>query len=73
MSQRVTDAELAKMNKKEFCWPIPDLVLDMLDVRKENLGLRLELFDARARIAELERLSASQEEAHELRDGGAKL
>lgn len=68
MSQRISDEYLAERIegqdrvKSEQC----KVELDLRDARAEIVTLK-------DRIAELERLSASQEEAHAARDRGASL
>ena len=61
MSQRISDEQIKQiMGNAAFYSPM-------------FLRLAKDLTDARAEIAQLKALSASQEEAHALRDAGASL
>ena len=52
---------------------IDHVIKNQRDYTVTIIKFAMDLRDARTRIAELDTLSASQEQAHALRDAGAKL
>lgn len=73
MSQRIRVPTRTAMEMVRHLARLSEMHGDSLTYVRTVLEIGLDLADARTRIAELERLSASQEEAHAARDRGVSL